>query len=58
MEQEDILFRRLEEEQKARQALTEKLGMKQLVGTSSAFVAETSKIPMIARSDVSVLISG
>jgi DNA-binding NtrC family response regulator len=45
-------------EKKMRQALTEKLGMQQLIGTSSAFTAETSKIPMVAKSDISVLISG
>jgi len=45
-------------EQKTRQALTEKLGMQQLIGTSSAFVTETSKIPLVARAEISVLISG
>ncbi|HJP91733.1 MAG TPA: sigma-54 dependent transcriptional regulator [Pyrinomonadaceae bacterium] len=45
-------------EQKTRQALTEKLGLQQLIGASSAFVAETSKIPVVARSEISVLISG
>ena len=46
------------QEQRTTQALTEKLGMQQLIGQSEAFVAETSKIPLIARSDISVLISG
>lgn len=58
MEQREKLLLQFEDEQKTRQALTEKLGMQQLIGASSAFVAETSKIPRIARSDVSVLISG
>src|SRR5690242_2387156 len=44
--------------EKTRQALTEKLGLQQLIGASSAFVAETSKIPVVARSEISVLISG
>ena len=46
------------QEEKTSQALTEKLGMQQLIGESEVFVAETSKIPLIARSDISVLISG
>ncbi|HKN81891.1 MAG TPA: sigma-54 dependent transcriptional regulator, partial [Pyrinomonadaceae bacterium] len=46
------------EMEKTRQALTEKLGLQQLIGASSAFVAETSKIPVVARSEISVLISG
>lgn len=45
-------------EEKTAQALTEKLGMQQLIGQSEVFVAETSKIPLIAKSDISVLISG
>lgn len=39
-------------------ALTEQLGMKQLVGRNEAFLAEIRKIPIIARCDASVLISG
>ncbi|MBC7909096.1 MAG: sigma-54-dependent Fis family transcriptional regulator [Pyrinomonadaceae bacterium] len=39
-------------------ALKEKLGMKQLIGESPALLAETKKIPLIARCDASVLISG
>lgn len=46
------------QEQKTAQALTEKLGMQQLIGQSEVFVTETSKIPLIAKSDISVLISG
>lgn len=48
----------LTQEQKTTQALTEKFGMQQLIGQSEAFVAETSKIPVIAKSEISVLISG
>lgn len=54
MEQQNILAM----EQRTQQALTEKLGMQQLIGQSEVFVAETSKIPLIARSDISVLIAG
>ena len=45
-------------EEKTRLALTEKLGMQQLIGQSEVFVAETSKIPLIANSEISVLIAG
>ncbi len=38
--------------------LTEKMGLKRLVGTSPAFVAQTEKIPLFAHSDAGVLISG
>lgn len=54
MEQQNILAL----EQRTQQALTEKLGMQQLIGQSEVFVAETSKIPLIAKSDISVLIAG
>ena len=46
------------QEKKSRQALTEKLGLQQLIGTSPAFLSETNKIPVVAKSDISVLISG
>lgn len=52
------LLNQVRQEQKTRKALTEKLGLQQLIGTSSAFLAETNKIPVVARSDASVLISG
>ncbi len=39
-------------------ALTEKLGMRQLVGESPAFLTEVKKIPLMANCDASVLISG
>ena len=43
---------------KTQQVLTEKLGLQQLIGQSPVFLAETSKIPVIAKSDISVLIAG
>ena len=46
------------QEQHMRQSLTEKLGLQQLVGQSPLFVSETSKIPVVARSEASVLITG
>lgn len=45
-------------EDETRQALNEKLGLQQLLGESPVFLDETRKIPVIARSDISVLISG
>ncbi len=38
--------------------MKEKIGLKQLVGTSPSFVSELEKIPMVARCDANVLISG
>lgn len=43
---------------KTQQVLTEKFGLQQLIGQSPVFLAETSKIPVIAKSDISVLIAG
>jgi len=43
---------------KTQQTLVEKLGLQQLIGQSPVFLAETSKIPVIAKSDISVLIAG
>lgn len=40
------------------QALTEKLGLQKLIGKSPIFTAEINKIPILAKFDVSVLISG
>ncbi len=40
------------------QYLKEKLGLKQIVGASPAFVAEIKKIPIIAKCDAKVMISG
>lgn len=45
-------------EEKTRQVLKAKFGLQQLIGTSSAFLSEINKIPIVAKSDVSVLISG
>jgi DNA-binding NtrC family response regulator len=39
-------------------ALRQKLGLKHLVGESPVFLAELNRIPLIARSDVTVLILG
>ena len=38
--------------------LKEMLGLKQLVGESPSLIAEINKIPLVARSDASVLIAG
>jgi DNA-binding NtrC family response regulator len=40
------------------QRLKEKLGLKQLIGENSAFLAEIKKIPLLARCDAGVLICG
>src|SRR5439155_14402198 len=40
------------------QALKAKLGLQQFVGESQAFLAAIKKIPLIARSDANVLITG
>ena len=52
------LLNQVRQEQKTRQALTEKLGLQQLIGTSPAFLSETNKVPVVAKSDISVLICG
>ena len=52
------LLNQTSQEHKTRQTLTEKLGMQQLIGQSPVFVSEIEKIPVLARSDISVLISG
>ena len=52
------LLKQTRQEQNTRQALTEKLGLQQLIGQSRLLIAETSKIPVVARSEASVLISG
>ena len=46
------------EREDLKHALRQKLGLKQLVGESSVFLAEVNRIPVIARSDVTVLIVG
>lgn len=45
-------------EQTVTQRLKEKLGLKQLIGESAAFMDEAQKIPLIARCTATVLISG
>lgn len=40
------------------QSLEEKLGLKELLGKSPIFLSEINKIPVVAKSDISVLISG
>ncbi len=40
------------------QTLTDKRGLPQLLGQSPRFLAELNKLPLVARSDISVLISG
>jgi two-component system response regulator GlrR len=55
------LWRLLEHRQQSRtltHKLKEKLGLKQLVGESLIFLEETKKIPIVAKCDASVLISG
>jgi two-component system response regulator GlrR len=60
----DVLtrIRRLLEQGHAEEALTlqlkEKLGLRQLVGESPAFLKEVRKFPLVAKCDASVLISG
>ncbi|MGD8447391.1 MAG: sigma-54 dependent transcriptional regulator [Desulfobacterales bacterium] len=55
------LWRLLEHKQQTQiltHKLKEKLGLKQMVGESPTFLDETKKIPVVARCDTSVLISG
>ncbi len=40
------------------QSLAEKLGLKQLLGKSPIFLSKINKIPVVAKSDIAVLISG
>jgi len=40
------------------QTLMEKIGLQQIIGKSPAFLAEIEKIPLVAKSDVTVLITG
>jgi DNA-binding NtrC family response regulator len=40
------------------ESLKEKLGMRQLIGESTAFLAEVKRIPLIAKCDAGVLITG
>jgi two-component system, NtrC family, response regulator GlrR len=52
------LLNQVTQERNTHQALTEKFGLQQLIGESPALLAETAKIPMVAKSDTSVLILG
>lgn len=52
------LLNQVSQEQRAEKALTEKLGLQQLIGQHPVFLAEITKIPVIAKSDISVVISG
>ena len=45
-------------DEKLQSCLKEKLGLRKLVGCNSAFLAEVNKIPLIARCDANVMISG
>jgi two-component system, NtrC family, response regulator GlrR len=46
------------ERDEVKHSLKQKLGLKHLIGKSAAFVAEVNRIPVVARSDVTVLILG
>ena len=52
------LLNQSNQEQDAQESLKVKLGLQQLIGQNPLFVSEISKIPLVARSDASVLISG
>lgn len=52
------LLNQVRQERKTTQALTEKLSVQQLLGKHPVFLAELNKIPVVAKSDISVLISG
>lgn len=52
------LLNQVTQERRTQQTLTHKLGLQQLIGESPVFLAETAKIPMVAKSDTSVLVLG
>lgn len=52
------LLHQVRQEQRAEQVFTEKLGLQQLLGESPAFTAEINKIPVVAKSDITVMITG
>lgn len=52
------LLERARHPQRTLHVLKEKLGLKQLVGQSPVFVAELDKIPLVAKCDAIILISG
>lgn len=54
----DVEDDRVLQERKTSQELTEKHAVQQLLGKHPVFLAELNKIPVVAKSDISVLISG
>ncbi|NUO07524.1 MAG: sigma-54-dependent Fis family transcriptional regulator [Candidatus Brocadia sp.] len=44
--------------ERTHQTLMEKIGLQQIIGESPAFLAEIRKIPLVAKSDATVLITG
>lgn len=52
------LLKRRQTEEPLIESLKEKLGLEQLIGKSAAFISEVRKIPIVARCDASVIISG
>src|SRR5215207_9576599 len=52
------LLNQVAQEQRTQQTLTQKLGLRQFIGQSPSFLNETAKIPLVAKSEISVLISG
>lgn len=52
------LLNKIAQERRTQQALTQKLGLQQIIGESPIFLAETEKIPTVAKSDTAVLILG
>jgi two-component system response regulator GlrR len=52
------LLNQVSQERRAEKALTQKFGLQQLIGQSEVFLAEVTKVPVIAKSDISVMISG
>jgi len=52
------LQKQVSESEAVTQTLREKLGLRQLIGESPAFLAEIRKIPVVAQCDANVLISG
>ncbi len=52
------LVNQVSQEHRTETALKEKLGLQQLIGRHPAFLEEVGKIPVIARADISVMISG
>jgi DNA-binding NtrC family response regulator len=52
------LLNQVAQERKTHNALTQKFGLQQIIGQSPAFLAETAKIPMVAKSDTLVIILG